>query len=114
MTDAAPARPVCAAEGCHRPPQPFTGRGRPPIYCSPACRARTARRPNRGPILVEITHPPTTGRQRPAGRIWTVQLRRGTRTVTIATGLGATTAGALADQIADILRTSTHKGAAIN
>lgn len=109
MTD-----PVCANPDCHRPPRPSTGRGRPPIYCSPACRAQAARRPDRGPILVELTHPHPAQRQRPAGRVWTVQLRRGGTTVTIATGLGHASARDLADQIAGLLHTSPTPGAAID
>lgn len=105
---------VCAGPGCHRPPRPFTGRGRPPIYCSDSCRTRAARRPERGPVIVEITHPPTPHRQRPTGRVWTVQLRRGPHTVTIAGDLGHATARSLADQIANILRTSPTEGAAID
>jgi hypothetical protein len=105
---------VCARPGCDRPARPFTGRGRPPLYCSDTCRARAARRPDRGPVLVEITHPPTTRRQRPVGRVWTVQLRRGAQTVTVAADLGHTSARALADQIAEILHTTPTNGAAID
>ena len=106
--------PVCAAPGCHRPPRPPAGTGRPPIYCSDLCRARTSRRPNRGPVLVEITHPPTPRRQRPTGRVWTVQLRRGATVVTVADSLGHASAQLLADQIAEILRTTPTNGAAID
>lgn len=106
--------PTCAAPGCDRPPRPPASTGRPPIYCSDLCRTRAARRPNRGPVLVEITHPPTPRRQRPTGRVWTVQLRRGARVVTIADSLGHASAQLLADQIAEILRTTPTNGAAID
>lgn len=106
--------PACAAPGCDRPPRPPAGTGRPPIYCSDHCRARATRRPNRGPVLVEITHPPTPRRQRPAGRVWTVQLRRGAQVVTVADNLGHASAQLLADQIAGILRTTPTNGAAID
>lgn len=105
---------VCAAPGCDRPPRPSTGRGRPPIYCSDRCRSRAVRRPDRGPVLVEIVHPATARRQRPSGRVWTIRLRRGPETVTIAGDLGHASARNLADQIAKILGTSTQQGGAID
>jgi hypothetical protein len=109
-----PTPNVCARPGCDRPPRPFTGRGRPPLYCSDTCRHQAARRPDRDPVLVEITHQPTTRRQRPVGRVWTVQLRRGARTVTVAADLGHASARSLADQIAEILHTNPTNGAAID
>ena len=100
---------ACARPGCPRPAAPRQSRGRPPIYCTPACRAAAQRRPDAGPILVEIDHTsPEPGR--PSGRVWLVRLRRGQHTVTIATNLGRPTANTLAHQIAQLLRTRTHQG----
>ena len=109
-----PRPAVCAAPGCDRPPRPSTGRGRPPIYCCDNCRSRAMRRPDRGPVLVELVHPTTPRRQRPSGRVWTIQLRRGPDTVTIASDLGHATARNLAGQIAAILGTSTQQGGPID
>jgi hypothetical protein len=111
----APAEPTCARPDCTNPVIRPRQRGRPPIYCSPACRARTQRDPRTEPILVEVDHGPLTAQGRPAGRVWQVRLRRGPHTVTIASGLGRTTADDLATQITAILRPrSTTEGAAIN
>lgn len=94
----------CAAPGCttiltHGP------RGRPPIYCSPRCRAAAYR--NRSattePLTVEIDHGSTSAKGRPAGRIWLVRLRRGNRAVIIASGLGRPSADHLAHQITQLL-----------
>lgn len=112
-----PQRPdvACAAPGCDRPVHQPTTRGRPPIYCSPACRAAVKCRPHNRPVLVEVDHPPLDTRDRPAGRIWQVTLRRGDRAVTVATDLGRTTADDLANRIAALLRArSAQQGGAIN
>jgi hypothetical protein len=80
-------------------------RGRPPLYCSPTCRtaAHRKRRPATQPLNVEIDHGSTSAKQRPAGRVWLVRLRRGDRTVIIATGLGRPSADHLAHQITQLL-----------
>lgn len=115
-----PDRPAPTAQSCARPdcPNPVIRpgrRGRPPIYCSPACRARTKRRPATGPILVEVDHGSLTAQGRPAGRVWLVRLRRGPHAVIVASSLGRTTADHLAAQITTVLRPqSTTTGAAIN
>ncbi|MDA8044452.1 MAG: hypothetical protein M0Z30_04320 [Actinomycetota bacterium] len=114
------ARPVPTTAPCARPdcPNPVTRptrRGRPPIYCSPACRARAKRRPPAEPILVEVDHGSLTAQGRPAGRVWLVRLRRGPHAVIVATGLGRTTADHLAAQITAVVATrSTTTGAAID
>jgi hypothetical protein len=102
-----PPAPVvtCAAPGCANPVHRPRRRGRPPIYCSPACRSRSRRRPTPGPLLVEVDHEPDHPGPRPAGPIWLVRLRRDTRTVTLATGLGRPSAEHLAHQITDLLTT---------
>ena len=110
----APAQP-CARPDCPNPVVRPARRGRPPIYCSPACRARAQRRPPPEPVLVEVDHGSLTAQGRPAGRVWLVRLRRGPHTVTVASGLGRTTADHLAAQIIAIIRTrSTTTGAAID
>ncbi len=129
LLTAAPTGPTSGPAGANRdppppgglrrsrmppPPRPFTGRGLPPIYCSDRCRSRAVRRPDRGPVLVELVHPATAPRQRASGRVWTIRLRRGSDTITIAGDLGHASARDLADQIAQILRTSTQQGGPID
>lgn len=93
---------TCAASGCD---QPVTrgGRGRPRIYCSPACRPGQPR-PGAGPLVVEVDHEPTPDHTRPTGRIWLVRLRRSGHTVVIATELGRPSADHLANQIDALLK----------
>lgn len=102
---------TCAAHGCTNPVirQP---RGRPAIYCSPAC--RPSRRTARPRLQVEIGHPDTSPDGRPTDRVWTVQLRRGPRTVTIADNLGWPSAATLADQLHDLITNPRDKGATIS
>jgi hypothetical protein len=93
---------ICAAEGCTNAVPERIGRGRPFIYCAPACRP-TATKHHRASLEVEVDHEPTPTDERPAGRVWSVQLRRGTRTVVIATELGRPSAENLAAQISVLL-----------
>lgn len=103
---------ICAREGCDevvvRKP-----RGRPARYCSPSCRpgAPRARRP---PVFVEVDHPDTSPDGRPAGRVWTVTLRRGPQAVVIADDLGWPSAHALARQLEDLLGPVPRRGGAID
>jgi len=95
----------CAAPGCSEPVTQ-TGRGRPALYHSPACRAAAYRQtqPNRGaPLTVEVDHGSTSAKHRPAGRVWLVRLRRGDRAVIVAAGLGRPSADHLAHQINQLL-----------
>lgn len=111
---APPTRP-CAQPDCPNPVIRTARRGRPPIYCSPTCRAQAKRRPATRPVLVEIDNVSPSTQGRPAGRVWLVRLRRGPQTVTVASGLGHTSAESLAAQITAILRTpSATPGAAID
>ena len=95
----------CATPGCDQP-VPRGGRGRPALYHSPACRAAAYRRTRRdphAPITVEVDHGSTSAKQRPAGRVWLVRLRRADRAVIVATGLGRPSAEHLAHQINQLL-----------
>lgn len=110
-----PTAQPCAQPDCPNPVIRPARRGRPPIYCSPACRSRAKRRPATGPILVEVDHGSLTAQGRPAGRVWLVRLRHGPHAVIVASGLGRTTADHLAAQIITVLRPeSTTRGAAID
>jgi hypothetical protein len=94
----------CAAPGCTQTVV-HGGRGRPPVYCCPACRtaAHRKRAAPAEPLTVEVDHGSTSAKQRPAGRIWLVRLRRGDRAVIIAAGLGRPSADHLARQITQLL-----------
>ena len=71
----------CAAPGCANPTVRRHPRGRPPIYCCPACQRRAAR------LYVDIDCDHDTP-GRPTGRVWRVRLCRRGRCVVIADGLG--------------------------
>ncbi|HET6874844.1 MAG TPA: hypothetical protein VFH70_08705 [Acidimicrobiales bacterium] len=91
----------CAAEACDNP-VPMAERGRPPIYCSPACRP-SRRSTGRRRITVELTNPPVSPDGRPLQRVWLVSLRRADLVVTVAENLGWPSASALAAQLEEIL-----------
>ena len=95
----------CARPGCANP-VPRNPRGRPRLYCTPACRAAAHRYDHpdaRQPLHVEIDHGSTSSRGRPAGHIWLIRLRRGDRQAIIAVGLGRPSAEHLAQQIRDVI-----------
>lgn len=104
MTGPAPTR--CARPGCPNE-VPRNPRGRPRLYCTPACRAEAHRYDNpdrKEPIAIEIDHEtPTTAGQRPTGHVWLVRLRRGSQLAVIATGLGRPSAEHLAAQLRDVI-----------
>ena len=83
---------VCAAPGCNKPVPPRRpgAIGRPPIYCSVACRPSATQHAQLVIDLEEADDAPDPGRD------WTVSLRRGRRSVVIARGLGCLSANALA------------------
>lgn len=89
----------CASSGCENP-LPIRGRGRPAIYCSPACRPAKTGGTH---LVVEVCHPESSLDGRPPGRVWTVSLRRGERFVLIAENLGWPSANALARQLEDLV-----------
>jgi hypothetical protein len=94
--------PECAAPGCTNPVPRRPGQtGRPPIYCSPACRpSRT-----RSTLTIEIEN---HAHDTQPGRDWLVCLRRGNRTVVIAQGLGRFSAAALATELQSLLPARIH------
>ena len=104
---------ACAAPGCDHPVTRTSRPGRPPIYCSPACRpSRDHRGTDR--LVVEVDHEPTPTGTRPTGRIWIVRLRRSNRTVVIAAELGRPSVDHLATQINTLLDPHPPSGAAID
>jgi hypothetical protein len=100
----------CAGPGCAGTIQAKTGRGRPALYCSPACRETEAKRRHR--LHVEVEHEPTEFGERPTGRVWSVVLSRGVHRLVIANELGRPSAEHLASAISDFLtdRGSTRGG----
>jgi hypothetical protein len=90
---------TCRTEGCENPVPATVGRGRPFTYC-PECRPQEREHPTAS-LVAEIDHTPTTENTRPADRIWSVRLRRGTRTV--AEELGRPSADHLVRQINELI-----------
>jgi len=106
-------RSTCAADGCENVVVP-NERGRPQIYCSPACRPSSRATYDQSRLVVELDHEPTHDDARPSGRIWQVRLRRGSRSVTIAEGLGRPSAEHLGRRIDELLSTRRTGGGAID
>jgi hypothetical protein len=105
---------ICAAPGCTNTVPAQTGRGRPFVYCSPQCRP-TPVKGHREPLVAEIDHEPTSADKRPLGRVWSVQLRRGSRRVVLASELGRPSAENLAADINGLLGdVPVAQGAAID
>lgn len=116
---------VCATPGCDNPVAVRRGTtGRPPIYCSRACRLalRVARRrPHPDPITsepdkitvesgdqitVEISQTPDDPTPM---RSWTVTIHRGQRAVTVGHGLGRFAATALTGDLQQLLNPNTQQ-----
>jgi len=92
---------ICAAADCDNPVPRRSGRGRPFLYCSPACRPTAQQHSHR--LGVQINHESTESGERPSGRVWSVALHRGTKSVIVATELGRPSAEHLAAQISELL-----------
>jgi hypothetical protein len=96
----------CAAPGCDNPVARRQGPvGRPPIYCSPACRPSRVR----PAITVEVDQVQSDDERH--GRDWVVRLRRGGRVAVVQRGLGRFSATALAAELCSVLRAG-HVGEA--
>lgn len=93
---------TCARPGCTNP-LVRRARGRPPLYCSVACRHAAHRRRPDPRVSVEVDCEPGDVAARPTGHVWLVRLRRGDRIVEVATGLGRPSAEYLARQLSDLL-----------
>lgn len=78
-------------------------RGRPPLYCSAACRLAVHRNGPAPRLTVEVDHERDDVAGRPTGNVWLVRLRRGDRDVEIATGLGRPSAEYLARQLRELI-----------
>jgi hypothetical protein len=94
--------PACAAAGCDNPVERHPSRvGRPPIYCSPACRPSRTGCVSRNQISVEVDQEENDG-DRP-GRCWIVTLRRGTNSVVVGRDLGRFSATVLSGELSALL-----------
>ncbi len=90
---------ICAAPDCENPVERQPGRvGRPPIYCSPACRPTLTR----AALVVELVQDDSEDRE--PGRGWIVRLRRGAHTVPVRRELGHFTAEAVATELRHFLQ----------
>jgi hypothetical protein len=96
--------PTCAAPGCNNPVPRRPGRaGRPPIYCSPACRPSYVR-----PVpAVEVDQQDSTDDEQ-TGRDWVVRIRRGELFVVAGRGLGRFSAVALATELRSLMEGTGH------
>ncbi len=90
---------TCAAAGCDNPVSRRPGVGRPPIYCSPAC--RPSRSPSAGQVSVDVHQDDDSDEG--AGRCWTVTLHRGRRAVVVGRDLGRFSASVLSDELRTLL-----------
>ena len=97
------ASSTCQAIGCTNEVTQTSTTGRPTIYCSPACRPSSSKRRPARRLRVEIGHEPTEPGFRPVGRVWFVQLGKGTKSVRVASGLGRPSADHLAGQLSKLL-----------
>jgi hypothetical protein len=117
--------PLCATPGCPNPVAARRGTtGRPPIYCSKACRLalRVTRRQaepeaitaqpaettgsGHDEITAEIGHEPDDPTPL---RSWTVTIRRGPHAVTVGHGLGRFAATALTEDLRRLLHNPTNQ-----
>jgi hypothetical protein len=99
--------PTCASAGCDNPVIRRPGRrGRPPIYCSPACRPSRAGGAGRHQISVEVDQQDADDGP---GRTWVVTLRRGQRRVVVGRDLGRFSATALSGECAPSFTLVLHR-----
>jgi hypothetical protein len=100
--------PACAAAGCDNTVDRRPGRvGRPPIYCSPACRPSRIGCAGRNQISVEVDQEDhDDGRP---GRCWVVVLRRGTNSVVVGRDLGRFSATVLSGELRALLQPAARR-----
>lgn len=91
-------RLTCARDGCDNPVLRRPGqRGRPQIYCSPACRPSYSR----PQLSVEIEREESEDTSH--GRDWNVRLRRGEQSLVVQRGIGRFSATAFAAELSAIV-----------
>jgi hypothetical protein len=100
--------PLCAAAGCHNTVDRQPGRvGRPPIYCSPACRPSRTGCAGRNRISVEVDEEDQDTEA--SGRCWVVTLRRGTNSVVVGRDLGRFSATVLSGELRALLQPGARR-----
>ncbi len=100
---------VCAAAGCDAAVERHPGRvGRPPIYCSPACRPSRTGCAGHNQISVEVDQEDHDGDGRP-GRCWVVTLRRRSNSVVVGRDLGRFSATVLAGELRALLQPGARR-----
>jgi hypothetical protein len=101
------SRLTCARDGCENPVlRRPNQRGRPQIYCSPACRPSYSR----PQLSVEVEREESDDAEH--GRDWSVRLRRGERILVVQRGIGRFSATAFAAELsAIVVGTATHSSA---
>lgn len=100
---------TCASPDCDNPVVGRPGAlGRPPIYCSPACRpSRKGAYADRR-IVVEVDQQDNDECEG-AGRLWVVRIRRGGRSVVLGRDLGRFSATVLAGELRAVLQPGTRQ-----
>ncbi len=100
--------PACAAAGCDNAVERRPGRvGRPPIYCSPACRPSRTGCAGRNQISVEVDQEgDDDGRP---GRCWVVTIRRGRNSVVVGRDLGRFSATVLSGELRALLQPGARR-----
>ena len=97
---------TCASPDCDNPVVRRPGAlGRPPIYCSPACRPSRMGASGDRRIVVEVDQADVE--RDGGGRSWVVRIRRGARSVVVGRDLGWFSATVLSGELRDVL----HPGA---
>lgn len=107
--------PTCARPGCDNDVVRVPGRrGRPPIYCSPACRASLTVSGDRSRVVVEVEQLATGDEDRPlTGRDWMVRVRRGRRSAIVARDLGRFSATSLAGELRAVIEPAGRRSRTI-
>ena len=99
---------ACAAAGCDNTVERHPGQvGRPPIYCSPACRPSRTGCAGHIRISVEVDQEDHDGEG--SGRCWVVTLRRGKNSVVVGRDLGRFRATLLSGELRALLQPSARR-----
>ena len=102
----------CAAPSCEEPVVQILARGRPRIYCSPACRPSHAAPSGRPSARISVEVEPDDARldDPNTARTFVVRVRREKRSVVVAHGVGRFSAAALADDLRGLFASTARQG----
>lgn len=102
---------MCAAHGCEGRVVRAGARGRPPIYCSPACRpSQHSQGGGATAVVVEVEPDDADLEDLEARRTFVVRLRRGQRFVVVARGVGRFSAAGIADELRVLFPPKAQQG----